>query len=525
VRDKQVKETLKGMLSDVSPWHWALDQHVTLQGGDYSFKDHEWQAGPMISDHKHKVVRKGAQLGFTECEVLRTLHGLIHGQYSKGVLYLFPTSDDVADFSKARFGPLIASNPETVGRYVRKTDSTNIKQIGTGMLYLRGARLTANIEGTKKDSPKLRSVPVDKLVFDERDLMSDAAILMAKERLSHSTVKEMVEFSTPTVPDYGIDKAYNESTQHVWMIRCEHCNEDTCLEMEFPECIRNNKRVCVYCGREIFSRNGQWVALYPDRSVEGYWLSQLNSAFVEPEEILKLFNNPPQGNLQEIYNSKLGMAYVSIEDRLSQQRVYACCTDDAMSVGSKVPCSMGVDVGKVLHVVIGQRVSKKQCKIIYVGEVESFEALHDLAARFSVQSAVLDAYPELHKVREFIEAETYPGYLCQYQDTISGEQWNDNTCIVKVNRTEICDKTHSMFDSGLCAIPRRSKLIDGFAKQVCNIVKMPRDAKTGRGLYFYKKLGADHYRHATNYFSLATFAMPVPRTTGQLTRFHNWGNR
>ena len=515
------------MLCDVSPWHWAVEKKIQLQAGEYSPVGHEWQATPMISGAKKKCIRKGAQQGFTECEVLKSLHGLIHGQYQKGVLYLFPTNDDVSDFSKARFGPLIASNPRAIGRFVRKTDSTNIKQIGTGMLYLRGARLTAIVEGTKKDSPKLRSIPVDKIVFDERDLMSDAAIMLALERLSHSTVKEVVEFSTPTVPDFGIDKAYNDSDQRIWMIRCQHCNKDTCLEAEFPSCVKDGKRVCVHCGKEIFSRDGQWIAQYPDREVEGYWLSQLNSAFVEPGEILNLYNNPPQGDLQEIYNSKLGMAYVNIEDRLSPQRVYNCCSRDPLADKSRIACAMGVDIGRVLHVVIGQRVSKKHCRILYMGEVDSFEALHDLAQRFNVRFAVLDALPELHKVREFIGQEDYPGYLCQYQDTISGEAWDDKKNIIRVNRTELCDKTHTMFDTGLVEIPRRSARIDEFAKQVCNIVKVPKDDFSGRKLYYYKKLGADHYRHACNYFSLAVFATNIARPeknrTG--TRFANWGNK
>ena len=64
---------------------------------------------------------------------------------------LFPTGDDVSDFSKARFGPLIADNPQTIGIYVKSTDSTNIKRIGSGMLYLRGARLSANMIQAQRD--------------------------------------------------------------------------------------------------------------------------------------------------------------------------------------------------------------------------------------------------------------------------------------------------------------------------------------------------------------------------------------
>ncbi|MBW2610683.1 MAG: phage terminase large subunit family protein [Deltaproteobacteria bacterium] len=136
----------------------ANQAHGVHAASEYKLEGHEWQIKLMESTHKHRVGRKAAQLGLTEIEVLKTIHGMIHGQYPAGCLYLFPTGDDVSDFSKARFNPLIADNPKTIGRFVRSTDSTNIKRIGSGMLYLRGARLSSVIEGMKKDSSKLRSI-------------------------------------------------------------------------------------------------------------------------------------------------------------------------------------------------------------------------------------------------------------------------------------------------------------------------------------------------------------------------------
>ncbi len=132
------------------------------------------------------------------------------------------------------------------------------------------------------------------------------------------------------------------------MIRCEKCNHDTCLELSFPECLKESPdgtiyRACLHCGAEIYPRHGQWVAQYPGREVAGYWLSQLNSAYVSPSEILKLYLNPPNGNLQEVYNSKLGMAYISAENRLTPADVYFLC-------------------GSELHVVIGRKMENGRKK-------------------------------------------------------------------------------------------------------------------------------------------------------------------
>ncbi len=493
------------MLCDIDPWFWAWKNTIRLQAGSFSLRGHEWQVEPMQSDAKKRCAKKAAQLGFSELEILRTLHGMINGKYPTGCLYLFPTGDDVSDFSKARFNPLISDNPSEIGRFVQSTDSTNIKRIGTGMLYLRGARLSSNVEGLKKDSSKLRSIPVDKVVFDERDLMDSAAVDMAVERMSHSSVQEYVSFSTPTIPDYGIDKEYQDSDQRVWMIPCRKCKHETCLEIEFPNCIQDGKRVCK-CGNEIYSQDGHWVALYPGREVAGWWISQLNSSYVSPEEILTLFNNPPNGNIQEVYNSKLGMAYIAAENRLTVRDVYACCGLDPMPAKHDGPCAMGVDVGGLLHVVIGRRIAQEQYQILKTIAVPTFEDLHDLARKYNVRNCVIDAMPETHKVREFQRAEPYEIFLCEYQESLAtGPLWNLKAGIVKANRTEVCDQTHTLITTPKkCELPRRCEAITEYAKEMANIAKvLEEDKVSGAKIYRYRKLGDDHYRHATNYYYLA----------------------
>jgi len=215
-------------LSAVDPWHWARLNKIRLQGGVFSSDGFEYQAGMMQCGKRHKVIRKAAQMGITEEEVLATTHGLIHGRYKRGVLYLFPSETDVSDFSKSRFNPLIQDNPEVIGKYVRHTNSVGIKRVGKAMLYLRGARATSKVEGTKADSSRLRSIPVDKVVRDERDLMDNLMVEMSKARMFQSDVREEVDLSTPTLPDYGIDTLYQESDQRRWMVPCG-CGRWTCL--------------------------------------------------------------------------------------------------------------------------------------------------------------------------------------------------------------------------------------------------------------------------------------------------------
>ena len=110
------------LVTDASAWKWAFHNKVKLQAGVYKLRGHMWQVEPMTDPSRRRCSKKAAQLGFSEIEILRTIHGMIKGKYPTGCLYLFPTSDDVSDFSKARFNPLIADNPEQIGSFVQSTD-------------------------------------------------------------------------------------------------------------------------------------------------------------------------------------------------------------------------------------------------------------------------------------------------------------------------------------------------------------------------------------------------------------------
>jgi len=503
----------------VDAWYWAYFGQIKLQGGLFSHENHEYLADPLCCYHPRQYTIKGAQMGFTEESVLKTLHGMIYGRYPVGALHLFPTSDDVTDFAKARFNTLISQNPDTIGCYVRNTDAVNIKQINDAMLYLRGAKQTKAIEGLRKTSSKLKSIPVDRIVYDERDEMDDDMVELALERISHSTVQEVDELSTPTVPDYGIDRSYGFSDQRVWTIKCQHCGKDTCLELTFPNCLQRTRddrvlRICVHCKKEIYPKDGQWLAQYPDRKdAVGWWISQLNSAYVSPKTILDQYEHLGQPGFmsrQEFYNSKLAKAYVDAENRLTKQDIERCMCIDPMEISHPGPCAMGVDVGSALHVIIGVKANESMRKVLYMGRLSNWVELHDIAKRFGVQVAVIDGEPERHKARDFQKAEGYAIYLCDYQEHQRGDvRWDIEKGDVVGNRTELLDRTHALVTGNTRAvarqfeIPRRSAEIDEFITEMIAIVKVQTEDKKGNRLYEYKKLGADHYRHALVYFDLA----------------------
>jgi hypothetical protein len=238
----------------------------------------------------------------------------------------------------------------------------------------------------------------------------------------------------------------------------------------------------------------------------GFWISRLNSPFVNLKKVMELYNSSDSHKKTELYNSVLAMAYVPAENRLTPQDVLDRCGQEIMDVYHKGPCAMGVDVGAQLNVVIGYRKTEYHYQIVHLCRLTEFEDLGPLMKAFNVNCCVIDCEPELRKAREFAKAHNGRVWLCDYQDTIkAGPVWDEPKWLVKVNRTETCDATHDIIQEDMIQLPRKNDEVMLFSKQASAIAKiLEEDKESGSRTYVYKKLGDDHYRHALNYFWIAS---------------------
>lgn len=479
---------------------WVLN--ITLDGKPFTFERHEYLIEPYKDDHPHQVEMKAAQMGLTSKAMLRVAYGARYGGY-RGILYLFPSKSDVTDFSKGRIDPLIDENPETIGKWLKDTDSANIKRIWNAFLYLRGM----------KSRVGLKSIPVDIIVFDELDEAPQNSIDMAVERMAHSEYKEILKLSNPTLPDYGIDKAFQETDQRYWLLKCEKCGEYTCLEDIFPEClITVNGRViraCQKCHAELNPSVGQWVAKKSSiTDKRGYHYSQLFSHFVDPGDILHQFRTT--NNLTDFYNLKIGIAYVEATNRLSIQEVLTLCGNDGISDQDFGTCSMGVDQGKDLHVVIGKKHPQEAGKIVHLGIYKDWEELDRLMRNFNITRCVVDALPETRNARAFAERFRGKVFLNYYNKHQKGSYaWNEKDLIVSCNRTESLDASHREITDQNLVFPKECEIVREFAQHLHSVAKkLEEDEETGSKRYVYVKLGADHFRHAFNYEAMARHNAP-----------------
>lgn len=506
------------------PWHWAYWSGIQLQKGTFGIDGFEWLPGIMRSRKKDTCFKKASQMGGTEVWVLISLHGCITQKFPLGVLYLFPSKDSVTDFSASRFKPLIAANYEAVGKYVLDTDRANLKRIGNGFLYFRSGSLSTQIQGQHKTSKMLIGIPVDAVVYDEWDLMSPAARDLSLKRMEQSNIQSETFLSNPTLPDYGIEKIYADSDQSVWMIRCEKCGKYTCLELEYPECLHrmsNGKviRLCMRCrDREIYPQDGRWEARYPDQPMAGFWISHMcNYATnfrngTDPGHILDMIESPPKEShkVTHFWNMDMGVGFASVRDRLSYQQVLDLCGDDGIANNDPGPCSMGVDQGNDIHVVIGKAAPNCAGRIVHIQDYKDWSELDPLMKRFKVSRCVVDAEPEKRNARDF--ANRFPGkvYLNHYNIHQKGDYaWNEKEHLVSCNRTESLDNSHREIADEDIILPKQCEVTEEFAKHMSNVAKrLEEDEETGSQRYVYVKLGPDHYRHAFNYEAMARANMP-----------------
>ncbi|MCG2772498.1 MAG: phage terminase large subunit family protein [Desulfobacterales bacterium] len=416
----------------------------------------------------------------------------------RGILYLFPSKSDVLDFSRGRISPLIDDNPDTIGKWVQNTDAVGIKRIWNSFLYLRGMISRVG----------LKSIPVDLIIYDELDEAPQKNVDMAQERMGHSEFKEVLKLSNPTIPDYGIDKAFQETDQRYWLLKCPACGHHTCLEDTFPECLKEVKgrviRACERCQSELDPSVGEWVAKRPSITEKrGYHYSQLFSHYVAPGDILHQYRTT--NNLQDFFNLKIGVAYVEAENRLSVEEVLALCGNEGIVSSDTGPCTMGVDQGKDLHVVIGKKHWDKAGQVPHLGIYKDWEDLDRLMKAFNVSRCVVDALPETRNARAFAERHRGKVFLNYYQEHQKGRYaWNERDMTVSCNRTESLDASHNEIMQGQIILPKECEITRQFAQHLHNVAKkLEEDEETGSKRYIYVKLGVDHFRHGFNYEAMA----------------------
>lgn len=471
----------------------------------WSFKHRAWQKALFDDLSPRVVVCKAAQMGVTELAMGRAMHAV--DVLGTPTLYVFPTVDDAASFSSARFDAMLADSPY-LERVFNEVSNVSVKRAGSTPLYFRGCTRRA-----------LKSVPVGALVLDELDEMDEESVALARKRLQGHTNPVEWNLSTPHYPGEGIHAEYMTTDQRIWEVPCPHC--EGFQEIIFENLVLDDgdpRWICRECGKvwteqqrlELLDK-GHWRPQVPEAEYHGYHISLLYSPVVTAKKIKLDWIEAQRSatRMTEFHNSDLGLAYEAQGVNLTKNMVRGCMGMVPMIEGpeSGRTYGMGIDVGLRCHYWIGEYCDEG-VRVVHMGDVGSLEEADYLVARYNPSCIVVDALPERHKSMEFrarmsrLGKEVYLAFYAKSEELSGADRiFQFDQRLVKIHRTARADLLAERIHRGTLILPGDTN--DECVRHVSSVYRATVEGKDGQPRAVWKSRGPDHYFHAGIYMELA----------------------
>ena len=347
--------TSEEKIEKASILQWIINKNIKTENDDLlEFTNHRFLLDIYIDESEILVIRKASQVGASTMQILKALHAARYWGINQ--IYTLPTVDDVGEFVRSKVNRIIKVNPAIMeGVSHRNVDSIEQKQIGRGFLFFKGTH-------TEKEAIMLSS---DRNIHDELDKSKPEVIRDYLSRLGFSKIRSQHYFSTPTIPDVGVDKLFADSDQKHWRFDCPHC--DHRQHMDWEENVDREREIyiCSACRKELtplyIAQHGSWEAKYPNRKVSGYWITQMICPWRSAADLLK--EERDAEDEQYFYNFVLGLPYLSAEQRIPQSLFLKNITKK--KVAESEWNVMGADTGLTNHIIIGNEQG-----IFWIGTLE-----------------------------------------------------------------------------------------------------------------------------------------------------------
>jgi hypothetical protein len=501
--------------------------------GPFSFLYYPWLLQPHDDDAETVVIQKGAQVGFTEFSINRTLYVL--DQLRKNVLYALPNErPDASNFSRGRLNPAVEASPYLENLFASSSESHKITK-NKQNLYIRGSRSRSCF----------KQIDVGLVVLDELDEMTDEAVGLARERLAgQHGFRQLIMLSTPHVEGTGINAQYQETNQYHFVFPCPHCSRH--IEFTYPESlvvtadtltdasISQSYYRCNRCHHALshdakpeFLAKGFWVPMFPDRPLHGYHINQMYSSAkaarpenMAQEEVRGRFNVVAK---TEFYNSKLGLTYLAEGAQVTDVQINECMKkkeylNGDLSQAKDLLVTLGIDVGQENHNVwvsgwrFNPNLSRRDITVaaegqcLYYGTVKNFDAIVELMRQWQPRFTVVDAQPEVKEAVALCKRFEGICYTCYYslkkvtRDIVLA---NKSPYSVSVNRTYWLDTSLGKVKQLQMLLPNDFDL--EAREHLKALLKTYRRDQEGNPVseYVKREKQPDHYAHALNYSTIA----------------------
>ena len=542
--DEFYQRLIIGLVDDslTSCSRWAEHRIYTPEPypGPLSFDRFPWQREIMNAQDPYVTVQKAAQMGFSVVGLIKALYMV--ESLKTDVLFILPTQTLASDFAKARLDQMVAISPQIRELFI---GSNNVG------LKTTGEHAHIFIRGSVSESG-LVSVPVGCAIVDEYDRCNPKAMSLVLERLAAHEQKHFFGLSTPTLPNYGINKQYQLGTMERYRFPCPSCTKK--IELLWPDCIEicgehsTDKEChlsyfkCPECGGKLPHENksewlakAYWEATQQAHGHRSFHLNQMYGPAISPGElVVAYFKGQSDDAAQvEFINQKLGEPYLLEGARLTDSIIDQCLgdhrMDDPRPETSGRMIVMGVDVGTFLDIVIAEYIYDSDpgyephlnsiCKVLWCGRLSGndFNVLDWTMAEWQVQYACIDFQPETNNAKAF--ARRFPGFasVVQYRRGTTGHEIkeahdNDRVSILTVDRTSFLDMSLGRLHKQRTILPQN---IGGvFRDHLQNLVRTYELDELGRPKATYVSLGADHQSHALTLTEVAHMQC-YSRTTGR----------
>ena len=405
--------------------------------------------------------------------------------------------------------------------------------------------------------------------MDEFDEWTPKAVYLAMERLSCQIYGDTRAwgFSTPTLPDVGIDLKYSESTQECFFFNCPFCEKpiDLVWDEENTEfhCFEPGNipseafYFCWRCKKPLpheqkssFLADGYYAAKRPEgdpiapdpelkRINRGFYIPQMYSPGVTPEDFAIKYYRGMTGDIdaiKEFHNSAVGQPFIEDQHRVTDSHLRHAkveahkvhvklhggqpfkMTDLGPIKKEKHFVTLGIDQGSVHHWVAvswkfdrsryGDPNDRAVGKMIGCGRImeDEWDKIWGLMREYQVRRAVVDFFPQPTTARKFARRYQEYVYLCQYTTGNTGRE---------IRTTE-----EDYYGTNLVKVDKTAWLSKTIGRIISGDLLLPLDTpreledhvkslirtmhKDRVHAEFKKQDGVpDHYAHALNYAEIA----------------------
>lgn len=401
-----------------------LDQHNIKndQGEPLDFKDHPYLWGIYDDWTPTIAVRKAAQIGFSTTANIKALW--LAKNKGMDIIYSLPSASDIKDFVSGKTNRLIDHNP-IFQQWTADKDSIEQKRVGANVIYFKGTWTERAAIAT----------PADLYISDETDRSKQEIVQQYQTRLQHSKYGWRWYFSNPSAPGHGVDRYWAESDQKHWFVHCG-CNggEDHGWQFITMKQLLTPKEGlpyfgCLWCGKELNRRQGEWVRRWRDKEASGYWISSLMAPWMSASSILAKKKDYTD---EQFANFVLGEPYIGKGNILTRQAFMQNIVKKTNPQDKRM--IIGIDTGAAINYVAGNEYG-----LFTYDKVNDYEPIRALMKRFKDAIIVMDGNGDFtgpHKLKEEFKNRVFFCYFGADRKNDELVRWNkdDGTVIADRNK-------------------------------------------------------------------------------------------